>query len=186
MNRHPLEPSPRPGHGLKYSGLPGPVMSRWRIGGQGLQQGGFGEGFGQTLVASGLQGFLFVFFLGVCRQGEDGQGLTPFGCFPGPNGPCRAETIHDGHLHVHEYDVIPTVLDLFDPFLAMAGHVEPVGALFQERPHQQNGVIKILYEQNIKGVLRAGRHVCGVPFRATGNHTIRENQSVPFLLEQSD
>ena len=92
-----------------------------------LEKDGLGDGFGEVGVEASGGALLFGLLEGVCGEGEDRQRIAGVGCFPGTHGAGGGVSVHDGHMGVHEYQVVFAGLHLAEGGGAVVGGVEGVG-----------------------------------------------------------
>ena len=107
----------------------------------GVEEGVFSDGFGQVVGAACGQAALDFFLEGMGGQGDDGGGLPVGGLFPFPDGSGGGMAVHDGHLHVHQHQVIFLSLVHFNCGLSSFGNVELIAGLFQIGP-DENPIIR--------------------------------------------
>ena len=115
--------------------------------GNDLQTDSSTDGLGHEVVAAGIHRTLTIVVEGIGSQSTARQiGLT------GPNLPCRLQTIHHRHFHVHQYHVGMLALCQLHGLLAILGPKKFIVLLQNVRHQHVVAVVVFCYQYSLHKV----------------------------------
>ena len=89
-----------------------------------------------------------------CIGGErDDRRLLPPPVFQLADAPRRFQSVHDRHLHVHQYERVQVALECFDRLPAVADHLHIAAEVFEEPPRDALIDRVVFDEQHLPRVL---------------------------------
>ena len=86
---------------------------------------------GNVIIHTGFQAAFLVPQHRMSRHGDDGDVFSGL-AFDLPNGLCRLQTVHPGHLNIHQDEIKHLLLDRLKSFRAVSRHTHLMPSLLEQ------------------------------------------------------